>query len=161
MAHHKSWILKNNNTDLPVFFWSVLRPPIDGSHSHNVCLYLEQIIPYKVLRTEYKPYEAKRRLLGNFDMFLSDDRIRRLLPSHLGKHFYQRKRWDLSPVLSALCQLCKIVFLPVSQLRFSLYSIHTLAAYGVDSQIDFLFYCYVTNQGNRQKIGLSWGGIEP
>lgn len=57
---------------------------------------ITEIIPYKVLRTEYKPYEAKRRLLGNFDMFLSDDRIRRLLPSHLGKHFYQRKKEPLS-----------------------------------------------------------------
>lgn len=52
-----------------------------------------QIIPYKALKTEYKPFEAKRRLLGNFDMFLSDDRIRRLLPSHLGKHFYERKKY--------------------------------------------------------------------
>ncbi|XP_071319561.1 ribosomal L1 domain-containing protein 1 isoform X2 [Trachinotus anak] len=57
---------------------------------------ISEIIPYKVLRTEYKPYEAKRRLLGNFDMFLSDDRIRRLLPSHLGKHFYERKKEPLS-----------------------------------------------------------------
>ncbi|XP_044034828.1 ribosomal L1 domain-containing protein 1 [Siniperca chuatsi] len=57
---------------------------------------ITEIIPYKVLRTEYKPYEAKRRLLGNFDMFLSDDRIRRLLPSHLGKHFYQRKKEPLA-----------------------------------------------------------------
>ncbi|KAM7381987.1 hypothetical protein PAMA_012721 [Pampus argenteus] len=57
---------------------------------------ITEIIPYKVLRTEYKPYEAKRRLLGNFDTFLSDDRIRRLLPSHLGKHFYQRKKEPLS-----------------------------------------------------------------
>ncbi|XP_070707891.1 ribosomal L1 domain-containing protein 1 isoform X2 [Pempheris klunzingeri] len=57
---------------------------------------ITEIIPYKVLRTEYKPYEAKRRLLGNFDMFLSDDRIRRLLPSHLGKHFYLRKKEPLS-----------------------------------------------------------------
>ncbi|KAM7371089.1 hypothetical protein PAMP_010585 [Pampus punctatissimus] len=57
---------------------------------------ITEIIPYKVLKTEYKPYEAKRRLLGNFDMFLSDDRIRRLLPSHLGKHFYQRKKEPLS-----------------------------------------------------------------
>ncbi|XP_019938474.1 ribosomal L1 domain-containing protein 1 [Paralichthys olivaceus] len=56
---------------------------------------ITEIIPYKVLKTEYKPFEAKRRLLGNFDMFLSDDRIRRLLPSHLGKHFYQRKKEPL------------------------------------------------------------------
>ncbi|XP_034049069.1 ribosomal L1 domain-containing protein 1 [Thalassophryne amazonica] len=53
---------------------------------------ITEIIPYKVLKTEYKPYEAKRRLLGNFDKFLSDSHIRRLLPSHLGKHFYERKK---------------------------------------------------------------------
>uniref|UniRef100_A0A671V373 Ribosomal L1 domain-containing protein 1 n=1 Tax=Sparus aurata TaxID=8175 RepID=A0A671V373_SPAAU len=57
---------------------------------------ISEIIPYNVLKTEYKPFEAKRRLLGNFDMFLSDDRVRRLLPSHLGKHFYERKKEPLS-----------------------------------------------------------------
>nr|XP_057917679.1 ribosomal L1 domain-containing protein 1 isoform X2 [Doryrhamphus excisus] len=58
--------------------------------------HVTEIIPYKTLKTEYKPYEAKRRLLGNFDMFLADSRIRRLLPSHLGKHFYERKKEPLS-----------------------------------------------------------------
>ncbi|XP_078477998.1 uncharacterized protein LOC144738876, partial [Lampetra planeri] len=53
---------------------------------------ITEIIPYKVLKTEYKPFEAKRRLLGNFDMFLSDDRVRRLLPSQLGRHFYEGKK---------------------------------------------------------------------
>jgi len=50
------------------------------------------VIPFKVLKTEYKPFEAKRRLLGNFDVFLADARIRRRLPSHIGKHFYERKK---------------------------------------------------------------------
>lgn len=54
-----------------------------------------EVIPLKTLKKEYKPFEAKRRLLGNFDLFLSDDRIRRLLPSHIGKHFYERKREPL------------------------------------------------------------------
>uniref|UniRef100_A0A3B5PY95 Ribosomal L1 domain-containing protein 1 n=1 Tax=Xiphophorus maculatus TaxID=8083 RepID=A0A3B5PY95_XIPMA len=57
---------------------------------------VSEIIPLKTLKTEYKPYEAKRRLLGNFDMFLSDARIRRLLPSHLGKHFYKTKKMPIS-----------------------------------------------------------------
>ncbi|KAJ0060212.1 hypothetical protein NL108_004044, partial [Boleophthalmus pectinirostris] len=56
---------------------------------------ITEVIPFKTLKKEYKPYEAKRRLLGNFDMFLSDDRIRRLLPSHIGKHFYERKKEPL------------------------------------------------------------------
>ncbi|XP_043109859.1 ribosomal L1 domain-containing protein 1 [Puntigrus tetrazona] len=55
-----------------------------------------EVIPFKVLKTEYKPFEAKRRLLGNFDLFLSDARIRRRLPAHIGKHFYERKKAPLS-----------------------------------------------------------------
>ncbi|KAM4697778.1 ribosomal L1 domain-containing protein 1 [Rhinophrynus dorsalis] len=53
---------------------------------------ITEVIPLKKLKKEYKPFEAKRRLLGSFDLFLSDDRIRRFLPSLLGKHFYKAKR---------------------------------------------------------------------
>ncbi|NXN78064.1 RL1D1 protein, partial [Bombycilla garrulus] len=62
---------------------------------------ISRIISYKTLRKEYKMYEAKRRLLNSFDLFLSDDRIRRLLPSHLGKHFYAMKKAPLSVNLKA------------------------------------------------------------
>ncbi|KFO75736.1 Ribosomal L1 domain-containing protein 1, partial [Cuculus canorus] len=62
---------------------------------------VSQIISYKTLKKEYKLFEAKRRLLNRFDLFLSDDRIRRLLPSHLGKHFYARKKAPLSVNLKA------------------------------------------------------------
>ncbi|XP_066522775.1 ribosomal L1 domain-containing protein 1 [Hoplias malabaricus] len=57
---------------------------------------IPEVIPFNVLKTEYKPFEAKRRLLGNFDVFLADARIRRRLPSHIGKHFYERKKAPLS-----------------------------------------------------------------
>ncbi|NXX89144.1 RL1D1 protein, partial [Centropus bengalensis] len=60
-----------------------------------------QIIAYKTLKKEYKLFEAKRRLLNRFDLFLADDRIRRLLPSHLGKHFYERKKTPISVNLKA------------------------------------------------------------
>ncbi|NXH72433.1 RL1D1 protein, partial [Hydrobates tethys] len=62
---------------------------------------VSQIISYKTLKKEYKLFEAKRRLVNRFDLFLSDDRIRRLLPSHLGKHFYERKKAPLSVNLKA------------------------------------------------------------
>ncbi|NXS08426.1 RL1D1 protein, partial [Neodrepanis coruscans] len=62
---------------------------------------ISQIISYKTLKREYKLFEAKRRLLNRFDLFLSDDRIRRLLPSHLGKHFYDKKKAPLSVNLKA------------------------------------------------------------
>uniref|UniRef100_A0A4X2KR58 Ribosomal L1 domain-containing protein 1 n=1 Tax=Vombatus ursinus TaxID=29139 RepID=A0A4X2KR58_VOMUR len=57
---------------------------------------ITEVIPYTRLKHEYKPYEAKRRLLSSFDLFLADERIRRLLPSHIGKHFYRRKKVPLS-----------------------------------------------------------------
>ncbi|XP_012866803.1 PREDICTED: ribosomal L1 domain-containing protein 1 [Dipodomys ordii] len=53
---------------------------------------ISRIIPFHTLKTEYKAYEAKLRLLGSFDLFLTDERIRRLLPTHIGRHFYQRKK---------------------------------------------------------------------
>ncbi|XP_041431367.1 ribosomal L1 domain containing 1 L homeolog isoform X2 [Xenopus laevis] len=53
---------------------------------------INEVIALKRLKKEYKPYEAKRRLLASFDLFLSDARIRRFLPSLLGKHFYKAKR---------------------------------------------------------------------
>ncbi|NXD87536.1 RL1D1 protein, partial [Halcyon senegalensis] len=62
---------------------------------------VSQIISYKTLKKEYKLFEAKRHLLNRFDLFLSDDRIRRLLPSHLGKHFYEKKKAPLSVNLKA------------------------------------------------------------
>lgn len=53
---------------------------------------ISRIIPFKTLKTEYKAYEAKLRLLGSFDIFITDERIRRHLPTHIGRHFYQRKK---------------------------------------------------------------------
>ncbi|KAM5227735.1 ribosomal L1 domain-containing protein 1 [Ctenodactylus gundi] len=53
---------------------------------------ISRIIPFRTLKTEYKAYEAKLGLLSSFDFFLADERIRRLLPSHIGRHFYQRKK---------------------------------------------------------------------
>lgn len=62
---------------------------------------ISQIIPFRTLKKEYKAYEAKLRLLGSFDFFITDSRIRRLLPSHLGRHFYNRKKVPVSVNLQA------------------------------------------------------------
>ncbi|XP_006146595.2 ribosomal L1 domain-containing protein 1 [Tupaia chinensis] len=69
-------------------------------NKHGVKI-ISQIIPFQTLKKEYKAYEAKLRLLSSFDFFLTDDRIRRLLPSHLGRHFYQRKKVPVSVNLLA------------------------------------------------------------
>ncbi|KAM3916670.1 ribosomal L1 domain-containing protein 1 [Leptodactylus fuscus] len=64
--------------------------------NQNGVTQITEIIPLKKMKKEYKPYEAKLRLLGSFDLFLADARIRRLLPSHIGKHFYKEKKEPLS-----------------------------------------------------------------
>uniref|UniRef100_A0A2K6G3X3 Ribosomal L1 domain-containing protein 1 n=1 Tax=Propithecus coquereli TaxID=379532 RepID=A0A2K6G3X3_PROCO len=57
---------------------------------------ISQIIPFHTLKKEYKSYEAKLRLMASFDFFLTDARIRRLLPTFIGRHFYQRKKVPVS-----------------------------------------------------------------
>uniref|UniRef100_A0A8C8YRJ0 Ribosomal L1 domain-containing protein 1 n=1 Tax=Prolemur simus TaxID=1328070 RepID=A0A8C8YRJ0_PROSS len=57
---------------------------------------ISQIIPLHTLKKEYKSYEAKLRLMSSFDFFLTDARIRRLLPTLIGRHFYQRKKVPVS-----------------------------------------------------------------
>jgi ribosome biogenesis protein UTP30 len=41
------------------------------------------------LKTKYKPYESRRKLLAEYDIFLADDRVMNLLPGLLGKVFYK------------------------------------------------------------------------
>ncbi|KAL8128472.1 hypothetical protein V2J09_017627 [Rumex salicifolius] len=53
---------------------------------------LPKVIKFSKLKTDYKPFEAKRKLCDSYDMFLADRRIIPLLPKHLGKHFYKKKK---------------------------------------------------------------------
>lgn len=62
---------------------------------------VRKVIPLKALKLEYKPFEAKRNLSNEFDLFLADSRIIRLLPSLLGKNFYGRKRNPIQVDLEA------------------------------------------------------------
>nr|XP_038956370.1 ribosomal L1 domain-containing protein 1-like [Rattus norvegicus] len=45
-----------------------------------------------MLKTEYKAYETNLCLLSNFDVFITEERIRRHLPRQVGRHFCQRKK---------------------------------------------------------------------
>jgi len=63
----------------------------DLLRKHNISS-VSEIIPLKSLKTEYKPFEAKRNLSNAYDVFLADARITRLLPTYLGKHFYGKNK---------------------------------------------------------------------
>ncbi|CAK8682044.1 unnamed protein product [Clavelina lepadiformis] len=63
--------------------------------------YSPKIIPLRSLKKDYKSYEAKRQLSDSYDLFLGDERIIRLLPSHTGNHFYKKKKQPFSINLTA------------------------------------------------------------
>ena len=44
------------------------------------------------LKAKFKPFEAKRNLVGAFDLFLADTRIIPMLPKVLGKTFFGKKK---------------------------------------------------------------------
>jgi hypothetical protein len=50
---------------------------------------------------KWKPYENRRGLLKEHDLFLADDRVVPLLPTLLGKQFFNAKKY-VQPILGFL-----------------------------------------------------------
>ncbi|KAJ1260483.1 hypothetical protein BS78_10G236100 [Paspalum vaginatum] len=53
---------------------------------------VSEVIPLSTLRTDYRPYESRRRLAACHDIFIADRAILPLLPRVLGKAFYSTKK---------------------------------------------------------------------
>jgi ribosome biogenesis protein UTP30 len=53
---------------------------------------IKKVMPLSKLRTNFKPFEAKRQLAASYDLFLADNRIVTLLPKLLGKKFFSAKK---------------------------------------------------------------------
>eukprot|EP00268_Persea_americana_P028251 TRINITY_DN2745_c0_g1_i1.p1 TRINITY_DN2745_c0_g1~~TRINITY_DN2745_c0_g1_i1.p1 ORF type:complete len:469 (-),score=131.72 TRINITY_DN2745_c0_g1_i1:474-1880(-) len=90
--------------------------PIFQSHSLEICLIFDdrpnssltsdaakkkiksesipvsKVLKLSKLRSDYRPFEAKRKLCGSYDLFFADKRVIPLLPKLLGKQFYKKKR---------------------------------------------------------------------
>ena len=49
---------------------------------------IAKVISIKKLKKEFKQYKDKRKLLQDYDLFLSDLRVYKMLPEALGKEFY-------------------------------------------------------------------------
>ncbi|XP_033508077.1 uncharacterized protein [Nicotiana tomentosiformis] len=56
---------------------------------------ISKVIKLSKLKTNYKPFEAKRKLCDSYDLFLVDRRIVHLLPNLLGKQFFKKKKLPL------------------------------------------------------------------
>lgn len=49
---------------------------------------VNEVLPLRQLRVEYKPFEAKSKLAQRFDVMLVDKRVIKFVPRYLGKAFY-------------------------------------------------------------------------
>lgn len=62
---------------------------IEASELNNA---ITQIISGNELKTTYKPFEKRRQLFAQYDLFLADDALVTTLPKLLGKTFYESKK---------------------------------------------------------------------
>ena len=67
-------------------------PSFDLLHESKSPLPVSEVIPLSTLRTDYRPYESRRRLAASHDLFVADRAILPLLPRVLGKAFYSTKK---------------------------------------------------------------------
>eukprot|EP00163_Fabomonas_tropica_P001122 TRINITY_DN10855_c0_g1_i1.p1 TRINITY_DN10855_c0_g1~~TRINITY_DN10855_c0_g1_i1.p1 ORF type:complete len:288 (+),score=97.52 TRINITY_DN10855_c0_g1_i1:255-1118(+) len=56
---------------------------------------ITKVIGISKLRSNYKPFEAKRELVNSYDLFLADDRVIPLLPKLIGSKFFTKKKQPL------------------------------------------------------------------
>ena len=56
---------------------------------------ISQLIPLSSLKSDYKAYEARRKLCGSFDIFVADRSIIPLLPRLIGNSFFKKKKHPL------------------------------------------------------------------
>ncbi|XP_073065287.1 uncharacterized protein [Primulina eburnea] len=61
---------------------------------------ISKVLKISKLKTNYKPFEAKRKLCDSYDLFLVDKRIVHLLPKLIGKEFFKKKKLPLGVDLS-------------------------------------------------------------
>mmetsp|Transcript_4650 Transcript_4650/g.7888 ORF Transcript_4650/g.7888 Transcript_4650/m.7888 type:complete len:244 (+) Transcript_4650:46-777(+) len=50
-----------------------------------------EVIGLDRLRRDFREFQDKRKLMGDFDIFLADIRVYKMLPQCLGREFYQKK----------------------------------------------------------------------
>uniref|UniRef100_A0A2P2Q789 Uncharacterized protein MANES_01G152900 n=1 Tax=Rhizophora mucronata TaxID=61149 RepID=A0A2P2Q789_RHIMU len=58
----------------------------------NESIPISKIIKISKLKTDYRPFESKRKLCDSFDLFLADKRVIPVLPKLLGKQFFKKKK---------------------------------------------------------------------
>lgn len=63
----------------------IAEPSFPAALSKNI----QRVIGIEKIKSKYHSFESKRQLLGEYDVFLADDRVITYLPGLLGKTFYK------------------------------------------------------------------------
>ncbi|XP_020591917.1 ribosomal L1 domain-containing protein 1-like, partial [Phalaenopsis equestris] len=77
----------------------------------------DSVIPLSELRTDYVPFESRRRLCDSYDIFFAERRIITLLPRLIGNYFFKKKKIPLAINISrpgwpeAVRQVCRSTLL--------------------------------------------------
>ncbi|AAW44141.1 hypothetical protein CNF04820 [Cryptococcus deneoformans JEC21] len=58
---------------------------------HNI-KFISRVVGVEKLKGKFKPYEARRELLRDHDLFLCDERVLGVMPKLLGKMFFEAKK---------------------------------------------------------------------
>ena len=70
---------------------------------------VKRVIGVDKLRRKYKPFEARRELMKQYDVFMADEAVLPILPKLLGKNFFVAKRLPLPLPLKATKPVKKII----------------------------------------------------
>lgn len=62
---------------------------VEAGFPEDVAGVIKRVIGLEKLKSKYKSFESRRQLMGEYDIFLADDRVVTYLPKVLGKVFYK------------------------------------------------------------------------
>ncbi|KAG0686737.1 hypothetical protein C6P40_003459 [Pichia californica] len=95
---------------------------------------LGQIITVKELKGKYQTFESKRKLLSEYDLFLTDSSIANMIPKLLGKTFFGSSKFPLTISLTDNNKKLSIDKF-VKNFEKSLYSISYMLPMGINMSI--------------------------
>ena len=59
---------------------------------------VKKVLDVQKLRGEFRQYEARRKLVHSYDLFLVDRRVMDKMPSLLGRDFFNKKKFVFSKI---------------------------------------------------------------
>jgi len=123
---------------------------------------LTEVMGITRLRNEYRGHHQKRQLCKEYDLFLADERIIPLLPTLLGKHFFQKKKHPFKINLQKdyvperICKLRDSTFLHTSNgpLRQVKTGWTDFTSQQIVENVECILNCLPTTFDNIVNIGL-------